>query len=68
MRARVSDMKGDFLYMQQFAKVTSAAAAVEGGVYVPEALDDVARAPTPWASWRASFNAWCGRSMPVRRA
>ena len=28
--------------MQQFAKVTSAAAAVEAGVYVPEALDDVA--------------------------
>ena len=42
VRARVSDMKGDFLYMQQFAKVTSAAAAVEAGVYVPEALDDVA--------------------------
>ncbi len=42
VRARVSDMKEDFLYMQQFAKVTSAAAAVEAGVYVPEALDDVA--------------------------
>jgi DNA repair ATPase RecN len=42
VRARVSDMKEDFLYMQQFAKVTAAAAAVEAGVYVPEALDDVA--------------------------
>jgi CRP/FNR family transcriptional regulator, cyclic AMP receptor protein len=42
VRARVSDMKEDFLYMRQFAKVTSAAAAVEAGVYVPEALDDVA--------------------------
>lgn len=42
VRARVSDMKEDYLYMQQFAKVTSAAAAVESGVYVPEALDDVA--------------------------
>lgn len=43
VRARVSDMKEDYLYMQQFAKVTAAAAAVEGGVYVPEALDDVAQ-------------------------
>jgi DNA repair ATPase RecN len=42
VRARVSDMKEDFLYMQQFAKVTAAAAAVEAGVYIPEALDDVA--------------------------
>ncbi len=43
VRARVSDMKEDFLYMQQFAKVTAAAAAVEAGIYVPEALDDVAQ-------------------------
>ncbi len=42
LRERVSDMKEDYLYLQQFAKVTSAAAAVEAGVYVPEALDDVA--------------------------
>ncbi len=42
VRARVSDMKEDYLYLQQFAKVTAAAAAVEAGVYVPEALDDVA--------------------------
>jgi CRP-like cAMP-binding protein len=42
VRARVSDMKEDYLYMQQFAKVTSAATAVENGVYIPEALDDVA--------------------------
>ncbi len=41
VRARVGDMKEDFLYLQQFAKVTAAAAAVEAGVYVPEALDDV---------------------------
>ncbi len=43
LRARVSDMKEDYLYMQQFAKVTAAAAAVESGVYIPEALDDVAQ-------------------------
>jgi CRP/FNR family transcriptional regulator, cyclic AMP receptor protein len=42
LRERVSDMKEDYLYLQQFAKVTAAAAAVEAGVYVPEALDDVA--------------------------
>jgi CRP/FNR family transcriptional regulator, cyclic AMP receptor protein len=42
VRARVSDMKEDYIYLQQFAKVTAAAAAVEAGVYVPEALDDVA--------------------------
>lgn len=42
LRERVTDMKEDYLYLQQFAKVTSAAAAVEAGVYVPEALDDVA--------------------------
>ena len=43
LRARVSDMKEDYLYMQQFAKVTAAAGAVESGVYIPEALDDVAQ-------------------------
>jgi CRP-like cAMP-binding protein len=43
LRERVSDMKEDYLYLQQFAKVTAAAAAVESGVYVPEALDDVAQ-------------------------
>ena len=42
LRERVSDMKEDYIYLQQFAKVTAAAAAVEAGVYVPEALDDVA--------------------------
>ena len=43
VRARVSDMKEDYLYMQQFAKVTAAAGAVESGIYIPEALDDVAQ-------------------------
>ena len=43
LRERVQDMKEDYLYMQQFAKVTAAAGAVESGVYIPEALDDVAQ-------------------------
>ncbi len=43
LRERVSDMKEDYLYLQQFAKVTAAATAVEAGVYVPEAIDDVAQ-------------------------
>lgn len=42
LRERVTDMKEDYLYLQQFAKVTAAATAVEEGVYVPETLDDVA--------------------------
>ena len=43
LRGRVRDMAEDFLYMQQFARVTSAAAAVEAGIYQPETLDEVAR-------------------------
>ncbi len=43
LRERVTDMKEDYLYLQQFAKVTAAATAVEAGVYVPEAIDDVAQ-------------------------
>ena len=43
LRGRVRDMAEDFLYMQQFARVTSAAAAVEAGIYRPETLDEVAR-------------------------
>ncbi|HEX7976235.1 MAG TPA: cyclic nucleotide-binding domain-containing protein [Anaerolineales bacterium] len=42
LRDRTQDMAEDFQYMQQFAKVTSAAVAVEAGVYRPEALDEVA--------------------------
>lgn len=41
LRERVTDMKEDYLYLQQFAKVTAAAAAVESGVYLPESLDEV---------------------------
>ena len=42
LRARTQDMMDDFEYMQQFEKVTSAAVAVEAGMYKPESLDQVA--------------------------
>ncbi len=43
LRARMRDMADDYLYMQQFARVTRAAVAVEAGVYEPQDLDEVAR-------------------------
>jgi CRP/FNR family transcriptional regulator, cyclic AMP receptor protein len=43
MRARVRDMAEDFKYMQQFARVTAAAEAVEAGIFEPESLDEVAQ-------------------------
>jgi uncharacterized protein len=43
LRARIRDLADDFTYMQQFARVTAAAAAVEAGIYEPESLDEVAR-------------------------
>jgi CRP-like cAMP-binding protein len=42
LRDRVQDMAEDFEYMQQFARVTAAAMAVEAGVYEPASLDGVA--------------------------
>ncbi|HKZ86911.1 MAG TPA: cyclic nucleotide-binding domain-containing protein [Anaerolineae bacterium] len=42
LRDRMRDMAEDFKYMQQFARVTAAAAAVEAGIYEPEGLDEVA--------------------------
>ena len=42
LRARMRDMKEDFEYMQQFAKVTAASVAVEAGMYKPESLNEVA--------------------------
>lgn len=42
LRARVRDMAEDFEYMRQFARVTSAAVAVEAGDYDPGSLDEVA--------------------------
>lgn len=43
LRGRVRDLADDYAYMQQFARVTSAATAVEAGIYEPESLDEVAR-------------------------
>jgi CRP-like cAMP-binding protein len=43
LRGRMRDMVEDFQYMQQFARVTSAAIAVEAGIYEPESLDEVAQ-------------------------
>ncbi len=42
LRARMRDMAEDFEYMQQFARVTAAAVAVEAGIYEPESLNAVA--------------------------
>ncbi len=42
LRARMRDMLEDFTYMQQFARVTAAASAVEAGVFEPDSLDEVA--------------------------
>jgi CRP-like cAMP-binding protein len=42
LRNRMRDLREDFTYMQQFARVTSAAVAVESGVFEPESLDEVA--------------------------
>jgi len=42
LRGRLREMNEDFQYMQQFAKLTAAAAAIEAGIYEPECLDDVA--------------------------
>ena len=42
LRGSLREMNEDFQYMQQFAKLTAAAAAIEAGIYEPESLDDVA--------------------------
>jgi CRP/FNR family cyclic AMP-dependent transcriptional regulator len=43
LRDRIRDASDDYVYMQQFARVTAAAAAVEAGVYELESLGEVAR-------------------------
>lgn len=43
LRHRVRDLVEDYTYMQQFARVTSAASAIEAGIYEPESLDEVAQ-------------------------
>lgn len=42
LRHLVASMSADFVYMQQFARLTAAAVASERGVYQPESLDDLA--------------------------
>lgn len=42
LRARMRDLHSDYNYMQQFARVTAAAAAVEANVFEPESLAEVA--------------------------
>lgn len=43
LRARLADMVDDFHYLQQVARLTRAAAAVEAGIYEPDSVDEVAR-------------------------
>ncbi len=42
LRGRLRDMAEDFLYMQQMARLTASAAALEAGKYDPRGLDEVA--------------------------
>jgi CRP/FNR family transcriptional regulator, cyclic AMP receptor protein len=46
-RARLPEMVDDFHYIQQVEQLTAAAAAVEGGVYEPESVADVAQRSDP---------------------
>jgi CRP/FNR family transcriptional regulator, cyclic AMP receptor protein len=41
LRARVRDVKEDYQYIQQMERITSAAAALEAGIYNPGLLDQV---------------------------
>lgn len=41
LRARMRDMAQDYIYMQQMARITAAAAALEAGLYDPRSLDEV---------------------------
>ncbi len=43
LRARLSEMVEDYQYLQQVARLTATAAAVEAGVYEPESVDEVAQ-------------------------
>lgn len=42
LRGRLRDMAEDFVYMQQMARLTASAAALEAGRYDPRSLDEVA--------------------------
>jgi CRP/FNR family cyclic AMP-dependent transcriptional regulator len=41
LRARLADMVDDYHYLQQVARLTEAAAAVEASIYEPEVLEEV---------------------------
>ncbi|NJK82377.1 MAG: cyclic nucleotide-binding domain-containing protein [Chloroflexaceae bacterium] len=43
LRARMRDLLEDFTYMQQFARITAAASAVEAGVFQLDSLNDIAQ-------------------------
>lgn len=45
LRRMVYNMSVEFAYMQQFARLTAAAVAIESEIYIPESLDDVAARP-----------------------
>ena len=45
LRNRLQDMAQDFLYMQQMARITASAAALETGKYDGRSLDEVAERP-----------------------
>lgn len=45
LRSRVRDMAQDFEYMQQMARITAAATALEGGRYDSRSLDEVVQRP-----------------------
>lgn len=43
LRARTTVMVEDYQYLQQVARLTAAASAVEAGVYTPETIDEVTK-------------------------
>lgn len=46
-RERLTEMVDDYHYIQQVARLTAAASAVEAGVYEPESVDEVAQRNDP---------------------
>jgi CRP-like cAMP-binding protein len=46
-RARLSEMVDDYQYIQQVARLTAAASAVEAGIYEPENIAEVAERTDP---------------------
>jgi CRP-like cAMP-binding protein len=67
LRGRVRDMKEDFLYIQQVGKVTSAAAALEAGLYDPHALDEVSQRPDELGQLARVFQRMAGEVQARER-